>query len=86
MHYEQELNGKTSSPTKERPFYGSDEEEENGKKGQVALPEMDPDHRLLLKSAQPLLQSRNNGVLLPTLPSSHPRFDRVLCAPGLEEF
>jgi hypothetical protein len=34
----------------------------NGKKGRGEKAEMDPDHRLLLKNARPLLQSRNSAV------------------------
>jgi AP-3 complex subunit beta len=60
-----ETNGKTQKTT-EKPFYGSDDDSSTkGGKGDLAtLPELDPDHRLLLKSAQPLLQSRNNGVVM----------------------
>jgi AP-3 complex subunit beta len=62
-----ETNGKHVQ-TKEKAFYGSDDDDEGssqgGKGDLVSLPDLDPDHRLLLKSAQPLLQSRNNGVVM----------------------
>lgn len=45
-----------------RPFYEDEEEEEveDVKKA----PSLDPDHRLLLRSAKPLLQSRNASVMI----------------------
>eukprot|EP00026_Physarum_polycephalum_P001606 Phypoly_transcript_01608.p1 GENE.Phypoly_transcript_01608~~Phypoly_transcript_01608.p1 ORF type:complete len:1062 (+),score=136.00 Phypoly_transcript_01608:71-3256(+) len=61
-----ESNGKTA-PKTNKSFYGSDDEDEPGGRGKddlASLPELDPDHRLLLKSAQPLLQSRNHGVVM----------------------
>lgn len=50
----------------EKPFYSDDEgeEEEGGAEKEKEHKEMDPDHRLLLTAAQPLLQSRNNGVVM----------------------
>ena len=49
---------------KEVKFYeDSEESEEDDKKGKAP---MDPDHRLLLKSAKPLLQSRNAAVVMAT--------------------
>jgi len=48
----------------EKDFYGSDDEDGKERNDLASLPELDPDHRLLLKSAQPLLQSRNNGVVM----------------------
>ena len=57
---------------KEVSFYGSEEDEEDSddsaeaaKKKPAAQP-MDPDHRLLLKNAKPLLQSRNAAVVMAT--------------------
>lgn len=50
----------------DKPFYSDDEEEEEPKEGveKKEHREMDPDHRLLLGAAAPLLQSRNNGVVM----------------------
>ena len=49
----------------DRPFYSDDEgDEENEGAAEKEHKEMDPDHRLLLTAAQPLLQSRNNGVVM----------------------
>lgn len=52
---------------KEKPFY-EDEEEEEEEVNQESLTKrskpMDPDHRLLLRNAKPLLQSRNAAVRL----------------------
>ncbi|BES88073.1 AP-3 complex subunit [Nesidiocoris tenuis] len=46
----------------EKPFYEDEEEAENiSKKATFTL---DPDHRLLLKNAKPLLQSRNASVVM----------------------
>ncbi|CAB0002284.1 unnamed protein product [Nesidiocoris tenuis] len=46
----------------EKPFYEDEEETENiSKKATFTL---DPDHRLLLKNAKPLLQSRNASVVM----------------------
>eukprot|EP00906_Rhabdomonas_costata_P032580 RCo045893 len=58
---------------KKVPFYGSDEEgrssrssaaRESEEEPEVTEYDMDPDHRLLLRSAVPLLQSRNSAVVL----------------------
>ena len=49
----------------EKPFYDDEEdsnEEEEGGKQKRPQYIMDRDHRLLLKSAKPLLQSRNAAV------------------------
>lgn len=51
----------------EKPFYEEDEksdesEEEKQEDKAPPKPSMDPDHRLLLKNARPLLQSRNAAV------------------------
>jgi AP-3 complex subunit beta len=57
----------------EKPFYESfekedeEEEEEEGGKGDTKTEKkapyiMDPDHRLLLRQAKPLLNSRNSAV------------------------
>ncbi|KAF4526220.1 hypothetical protein B566_EDAN001905 [Ephemera danica] len=48
--------------TEERPFYDDDEDEEE--ESARKAPSLDPDHRLLLRSAKPLLQSRNASVVL----------------------
>lgn len=45
----------------ERPFYDDDEETEDLKNKKATFT-LDPDHRLLLKNAKPLLQSRNASV------------------------
>lgn len=49
-----------------KPFYDEDEdEEEDGEAEEIKkAPSLDPDHRLLLRSAKPLLQSRNASVLI----------------------
>ena len=52
------MNGKEESFYPSSPSEGSDSEEEETPKGYT----MDADHRLLLKSCQPLLQSRNSAV------------------------
>ena len=60
--------GGTGGVTAEENFYGKEDDDEseeeevddNGEK--VTGYMMDPDHRLLLRSAVPLLQSRNNAV------------------------
>ncbi|XP_076465075.1 AP-3 complex subunit beta-2-like isoform X2 [Babylonia areolata] len=74
----------------ERPFYESsgkedeeDEEEEAGKgdaKGEVKKAPyiMDPDHRLLLRQAKPLLNSRNSAVVMAVAQLYHH------CAPKAE--
>lgn len=54
---------------KEKAFYSSDEEEssdsgDDGVSGSKAIYMMDPDHRLLLKNAKPLLNSRNSAVIM----------------------
>jgi AP-3 complex subunit beta len=45
---------------------GSDENTEPEKKNRKRNIPMDPDHRILLKSAKPLLQSRNAAVVMAT--------------------
>lgn len=52
------MNGKEESFYPSSPSEGSDSEEEEKPKAYT----MDADHRLLLKSCQPLLQSRNSAV------------------------
>ena len=50
-------------------FYDSDEDndsDDDNKKSNTKATVMDPDHRLLLKSAKPLLQSRNAAVVMAT--------------------
>ena len=53
-------------------FYDSDSDDDDGKKKRKSskkkkeVVQMDPDHRLLLKSAKPLLQSRNASVVMAT--------------------
>jgi AP-3 complex subunit beta len=56
----------------------SDDEEEKAKKKKAQKPKMDPDHRLLLRSAKPLLQSRNASVVMATAQLYHH------CAPKAE--
>uniref|UniRef100_F6R4B5 AP-3 complex subunit beta n=1 Tax=Ciona intestinalis TaxID=7719 RepID=F6R4B5_CIOIN len=51
----------------EQPFYEEEEdsdESEDEKKEKKPVYIMDPDHRLLLKSSKPLLQSRNSAVVM----------------------
>lgn len=58
-----DTNGATA---KDKPFYSDDEgdeDEEDAEKTKTHH-EMDPDHRLLLAATAPLLQSRNNGVVM----------------------
>jgi len=52
---------------KEQAFYSDDEESDDEKKDRDINPtnyDLDPDHRLLLKSTQPLLRTRNAAVVL----------------------
>ncbi|XP_063848352.1 AP-3 complex subunit beta-2-like isoform X2 [Scylla paramamosain] len=53
---------------KEQPFYEDEDEEEDGEAEAEKLQQrpkmMDHDHRLLLRNAKPLLQSRNAAVVL----------------------
>ena len=55
-------------PEREREFYegSEDEEEEEQVDPEAPLYKMDPDHRLLLRSSRPLLQSRNASVVMAT--------------------
>ncbi|XP_059480112.1 AP-3 complex subunit beta-2 isoform X2 [Neocloeon triangulifer] len=46
-----------------RPFY-EDEDDGDESQPEKRAPSLDPDHRLLLRSAKPLLQSRNAAVVL----------------------
>ncbi len=69
----------------ERDFYSDeDDEDDEGdekkrkRKGKPEKPKMDPDHRLLLRSAKPLLQSRNASVVMATAQLYHH------CAPKAE--
>jgi AP-3 complex subunit beta len=55
---------KKSEPKKSKSFYGDEEGEDEEAKDDDVIPDMDPDHRLLLKATTPLLQSRNNGVVM----------------------
>ncbi|XP_026331552.1 AP-3 complex subunit beta-2-like, partial [Hyposmocoma kahamanoa] len=48
----------------DKPFYDSDSEGSGPKKQSSHSPSLDPDHRLLLRAAKPLLQSRNSGVVM----------------------
>ena len=66
-------------------FYDDSSDEEKskkkkkkGKESKAAAAAMDPDHRLLLKSAKPLLQSRNASVVMATAQLYHH------CAPRAE--
>jgi AP-3 complex subunit beta len=56
----------------------SEDEDEKAKKRLAQRPKMDPDHRLLLRSAKPLLQSRNASVVMATAQLFHH------CAPSAE--
>lgn len=49
---------------KEKPFYEDEEETEDQEVLAKRPKPMDPDHRLLLRNAKPLLQSRNAAVVL----------------------
>lgn len=62
---EEESGTDNSAPVKEKAFYSSDEEsdsDEDAPKKPVYV--MDTDHRLLLRSAKPLLNSRNSAVIM----------------------
>ncbi|XP_049871874.1 AP-3 complex subunit beta-2 isoform X2 [Pectinophora gossypiella] len=54
----------TSDSDSDKPFYDSDSESGTPKKHPTRSPTLDPDHRLLLRAAKPLLQSRNSGVVM----------------------
>ena len=51
---------------KEVSFYGSEDDSDENEVQKPAPKSMDPDHRLLLKNAKPLLQSRNAAVVMAT--------------------
>ncbi|XP_045512570.1 AP-3 complex subunit beta-2 [Pieris brassicae] len=51
-----------SSDSEEKPFYDSESETSDHKR--TVSPTVDPDLRLLLRAAKPLLQSRNSGVVM----------------------
>ena len=51
---------------KEVSFYGSEDDSDENEVQKPAAKAMDPDHRLLLKNAKPLLQSRNAAVVMAT--------------------
>ena len=62
----------------EKPFYDDDHKNESDDSGKRSnhekgppKPQMDPDHKLLLKSAKPLLQSRNSAVVLAVVQLYH---------------
>ncbi|XP_069948502.1 AP-3 complex subunit beta-2 isoform X2 [Cherax quadricarinatus] len=58
-------NAGTEVDVKEKPFYEDEEEETEDQEVLAKRPKsMDPDHRLLLRNAKPLLQSRNAAVVL----------------------
>ncbi|CAG5059045.1 unnamed protein product [Parnassius apollo] len=52
----------SSDDSADKPFYDSDSSGSPGRKS--ASPSLDPDLRLLLRAAKPLLQSRNAGVVM----------------------
>ncbi|XP_063829886.1 AP-3 complex subunit beta-2 [Ostrinia nubilalis] len=55
----------SSDSDSDKPFYDSDSDEPTSPKRHSAQsPSLDPDHRLLLRAAKPLLQSRNSGVVM----------------------
>ena len=49
-------------PKKKTSFYSDEDDEEDLDYDYAGPAELDPDHRLLLRAAQPLLNSRNAGV------------------------
>ncbi|XP_042226340.1 AP-3 complex subunit beta-2-like isoform X3 [Homarus americanus] len=57
-------NAGSEDDDRERPFYEDDEEIEDDETLAKRPKPMDPDHRLLLRNAKPLLQSRNAAVVL----------------------
>lgn len=64
-----------------RPFYDS-----NSDVSDKAAPALDPDHRLLLRSVRPLLQSRNAAVVMAVAQLYHhcaPRSESVVAAKAL---
>jgi len=62
----------------EDEFSSDDEEAKKRERQKVERPKMDQDHRLLLRSARPLLQSRNAAVVMATAQLYHH------CAPKAE--
>ncbi|KAG7166653.1 AP-3 complex subunit beta-1-like 1 [Homarus americanus] len=56
---------KSEDDDRERPFYEDDEEIEDDETLAKRPKPMDPDHRLLLRNAKPLLQSRNAAHIAP---------------------
>ncbi|KAL0820861.1 hypothetical protein ABMA28_005530 [Loxostege sticticalis] len=54
----------SSDSDTDKPFYESDSDEPSSPKRHSTSPSLDPDHRLLLRAAKPLLQSRNSGVVI----------------------
>ena len=57
--------GKGPAKKKASSFYSDDDSaDDDMEEDDVDVPEMDSDHRLLLRAAGPLLQSRNNGVVV----------------------
>ncbi|KAJ0175321.1 hypothetical protein K1T71_009462 [Dendrolimus kikuchii] len=53
----------SSDSETDKPFYESSSDGDETKKSRHS-PTLDPDHRLLLRAAKPLLQSRNSGVVM----------------------
>lgn len=63
----QALEGAEAQPVQEKAFYSdSNEDSDSGSEGGPSKPSyvMDPDHRLLLRNAKPLLNSRNSAVVM----------------------
>ncbi|XP_037292311.1 AP-3 complex subunit beta-2 isoform X2 [Manduca sexta] len=57
----------SSDSDTDKPFYESEDSSGGrggGGRGGGSTPSLDPDHRLLLRAAKPLLQSRNSGVVM----------------------
>lgn len=62
-----------------KPFY--EDEDEAEEEQEKRAPTLDPDHRLLLRSAKPLLQSRNAAVRIKSSGSRH-YISYILIFPG----
>ncbi|KAJ8718284.1 hypothetical protein PYW08_002521 [Mythimna loreyi] len=54
----------SSDSDTDKPFYESSSDGGTPRKQSSTSPSLDADHRLLLRAAKPLLQSRNSGVVL----------------------
>lgn len=63
-HFTNPTAAETEADLKDAAFYSDEEQQPARAAASKRTVEIDPDHRLLLKSVQPLLQSRNSGVVM----------------------